>query len=138
CCGEAGSGRRLGLVGHGLRERQVLGPLSASGAPEQVVLLVRRYRCRGCEAIVMSMPRGVLRRMPSPIDTTFARTSSLARLPRPPQFRFSSRCSTSRADPTSHLLLSTPTLADPDASRGPSSWPASSPSTSPDAPAAVV
>lgn len=50
-------------MGHGVRERQVLGPLSASSEPEQVVLLVRRYRCRGCEAIVSSMPRGVLRRM---------------------------------------------------------------------------
>lgn len=50
-------------MGHGVRERQVLGPLSASGKPEQVVLLVRRYRCRGCGAIVMSMPRGMLRRM---------------------------------------------------------------------------
>lgn len=62
CCGQAGAGGRLGLVGHGLRERQVVGPQGASDPPEQVVLLVRRYRCRNCGAIVMSMPRGVLRR----------------------------------------------------------------------------
>jgi hypothetical protein len=56
-------GGPLGLVGHGIRERQVLGPLTAEGHPEALVVKLRRYRCRQCEAIVTSAPRGLLRHL---------------------------------------------------------------------------
>lgn len=63
CCGAPGAplGGRLGLVGHGIRERQVLGPCTAEGRPELIVLRLRRYRCRHCGAIVTSAPAGLLR-----------------------------------------------------------------------------
>lgn len=54
-------GGRSGLVGHGLRERQVLGPLTVAGSPEQLVVRLRRYLCRGCGAVAVSAPRGLLR-----------------------------------------------------------------------------
>jgi IstB-like ATP binding protein len=45
CCGRAGNptGKQLGIIGHGLRERQQRGPLVASGAPQMVTVQVRRY-----------------------------------------------------------------------------------------------
>ena len=50
------------IVGHGVVERQVLGP-QASGQPaEQVVVTLRRYRCRACRAVLVVGPRGLLRR----------------------------------------------------------------------------
>lgn len=62
CCGRAGSppGKQLGIIGHGLRERQQRGPLEAGGAPEVVTVQVRRYACR-CGAILMVVPRETLR-----------------------------------------------------------------------------
>jgi hypothetical protein len=54
-------GARLGLVGHGLRERQVRGPLDASGVGGFVVVRVRRFRCRTCGAVITVVPRGVVR-----------------------------------------------------------------------------
>jgi hypothetical protein len=48
-------------VGHGLVERQVRGPASATGAPESLVVALRRYRCRACKAIVVVGPRGLVR-----------------------------------------------------------------------------
>jgi len=53
----------VGLVGHGLRERVVLGPPAAGERPEELTLQLRRYRCRSCEAVVTVAPRAVLRRM---------------------------------------------------------------------------
>lgn len=50
------------LVGHGLVERQVRGPGDASGAAEQVVLRLRRYRCRTCRAVCVVGPRGLVHR----------------------------------------------------------------------------
>jgi hypothetical protein len=41
----------------------VLGPVSADGEAEQLSLRLRRYRCRGCRAVVVAAPRGVLRGM---------------------------------------------------------------------------
>jgi predicted alpha/beta hydrolase len=35
--------------------------LEAGGQPQTVVIRVRRYRCRGCGALVAVVPRGVLR-----------------------------------------------------------------------------
>ena len=65
CCGQAGAvaGKPLGLVGHGKRDRLVFGPFGPDGDAEQLIIALRRYRCRGCGAIVMSAPRGILRRM---------------------------------------------------------------------------
>jgi hypothetical protein len=62
CCGRAGhpSGKRLGIIGHGLRARQQRGPLSAGGAPQMVTVQVRRYACR-CGAILTVVPRETLR-----------------------------------------------------------------------------
>ncbi len=62
CCGAAGRplGGPLGIVGHGVRERQALGPARFEGAPEPLVVVVRRYRCRACRAILVVGPRGLL------------------------------------------------------------------------------
>ncbi len=50
------------VVGHGVVDRHVLGPSVVGGAPEQVVVQLRRYRCRACKAILMVGPRGLVRR----------------------------------------------------------------------------
>jgi hypothetical protein len=63
-CGAASRpvGRGLGLWGHGVRSRQVRGPLTAEGPPVVVAVAVRRYRCRACGTIVLVVPRGVVAR----------------------------------------------------------------------------
>jgi hypothetical protein len=53
-------GKPLVIVGHGLVERQVLGPATAAGPPEQGMVTLRRYRCRACKAILMVGPRGLV------------------------------------------------------------------------------
>ena len=50
------------LVGHGLVERQVCGPASASGEPKQERVTLRRYRCRACKAVMVVGPRGLVPR----------------------------------------------------------------------------
>ena len=62
CCGAPSRpiGHPLGLVGHGTRERQVRGPPFPGAATTQSVILVRRYRCRTCGAIITVVPRGVV------------------------------------------------------------------------------
>ena len=64
CCGAAS--RPLGgpprLVGHGVRARQLRGPVQADRDGEIVEVVLRRYRCRGCRAIVAVGPRGLVRR----------------------------------------------------------------------------
>lgn len=64
CCGAAGQplGGRLVIVGHGLVARQVRGPGGPGRAPEQGLVMLRRYRCRACDAVVVVGPRGLLRR----------------------------------------------------------------------------
>jgi hypothetical protein len=52
-------GGALGLHGHGVRDRQLRGPLAADGEPTTAVVWCRRYRCTRCGAIVLVMPRGV-------------------------------------------------------------------------------
>lgn len=52
----------MGLVGHGLRERQVRGPPDACGEAAVQVLRVRRYRCRSCGVTLTVVPRGVAAR----------------------------------------------------------------------------
>jgi len=60
-CGVAARplGARLHVVGHGVRERQVRGPLRAGRPPGLVVVRVRRFRCRVCGAVITVLPRGV-------------------------------------------------------------------------------
>lgn len=50
------------IVGHGLVERQLLGPATAAGAPERRLVTLRRYRCRACTAILVVGPRGLVAR----------------------------------------------------------------------------
>lgn len=61
-CGRASrpTGSRLGLHGHGRRERQVLGPPAPGAPPELRLVLVRRYLCTGCDASMTVVPREVL------------------------------------------------------------------------------
>jgi len=49
------------LHGHGTRERLVRGPLRPDGTPEEVEILGRRYRCQRCLAVLLVVPRGMLR-----------------------------------------------------------------------------
>lgn len=53
-------GGKLNLWGHGLRERQLRGPQEPLGSPQTVVLLLRRYQCQRCSAILTVMPQGVV------------------------------------------------------------------------------
>jgi hypothetical protein len=63
-CGAASSpvGGQIALHGHGLRERVLLGPPEAHLPPEERVARARRYRCTACRAVILVVPRGVLRR----------------------------------------------------------------------------
>jgi len=63
-CGAASRppGAPLGLVGHGVRERQVRGPTDATGEPVIRTLAVRRYRCLRCGGITTVLPRGLCAR----------------------------------------------------------------------------
>lgn len=64
CCGEASRpiGGRVVLVGHGVVERQMLGPTVLGGRPEELSVKVRRYRCRACRAVIVVGPRDLVRR----------------------------------------------------------------------------
>jgi hypothetical protein len=63
CCEAAAQplGGPLVVVGHGVVERLVLGPRVAGGDPLQVVVKLRRYRCRACGAVLVVGPRGLVR-----------------------------------------------------------------------------
>lgn len=56
-CGRAGSppGASLGIIGHGLRERQFLGPPGPGQVPKMVLLFVRRFLCQ-CGAVLTVVP----------------------------------------------------------------------------------
>jgi hypothetical protein len=54
-------GGRLVIVGHGVVERQVRGPVEAAGTPDSILVRVRRYRCRACKAVLEVGPRGLVR-----------------------------------------------------------------------------
>jgi hypothetical protein len=54
-------GGRTVVVGHGIVRRQILGPSAPSGPAEALTVLVRRYRCRACKAVIMVGPSGLLR-----------------------------------------------------------------------------
>ena len=51
----------LVVVGHGLVERQVRGPSGPHEPPVQVLVQLRRYRCRACRAVLVVGPQGLLR-----------------------------------------------------------------------------
>lgn len=50
------------IIGHGLRDRQVRGPLEHNDPPRTRVVRVRRYLCRRCDAVLVVLPRGVVAR----------------------------------------------------------------------------
>lgn len=52
-------GGPVGLHGHGLRDRQVRGPLELGEAPTETVIACRRYRCTTCGAVLLVVPRGI-------------------------------------------------------------------------------
>lgn len=54
-------GRPLGLIGHGLRARQVRGPAVYDRPPVLLVVLTRRFLCLACGAALNVTPRGLLR-----------------------------------------------------------------------------
>jgi len=55
-------GERIGLQGHGLRTRQLRGPLTPHAPPTTISIDVRRYGCQTCGAIITVIPRGMLPR----------------------------------------------------------------------------
>ena len=63
-CGKAArpAGGPLGLVGHGVRSRQLRGALEAGQAAAVHTLRVRRFRCRHCASAVTVVPRGCIPR----------------------------------------------------------------------------
>lgn len=56
------AGGALGLHGHGLRERHQWSPLEPSDTPSLIGVLLRRYLCQSCGAVVVVGPRGLVRR----------------------------------------------------------------------------
>ena len=64
CCGAPSRpiGGALGLHGHGLRDRSVLGAVTPCAEAQWLTVRVRRYRCMACSAVLTVVPRGVLRR----------------------------------------------------------------------------
>jgi hypothetical protein len=60
-CATAGRplGGPVGLHGHGVRDRQVRGPLEVTAPSTTSVIACRRYLCIGCRAVITVVPRGV-------------------------------------------------------------------------------
>jgi hypothetical protein len=63
-CPECGTAARpvggpLVLHGHGLRDRQVRGPIALGDAPTETVIGCRRYRCTACGRVTTVVPRGI-------------------------------------------------------------------------------
>jgi len=56
------AGEPVGLHGHGLRERHQWGPVELGAAAVLIGILARRYQCQACGAVVMVVPRGIVRR----------------------------------------------------------------------------
>jgi hypothetical protein len=64
CCVGCGAparepGRSLGIVGHGVRDRQQRGPTAVDAAPAVISVPVRRYLCVRCETTMTVVPREV-------------------------------------------------------------------------------
>jgi len=55
-------GKPLGVVGHGIRTRRVVGPLEPAGAPCECDIFVQRFLCRHCGAVMTVVPRELLPR----------------------------------------------------------------------------
>src|SRR6202012_2049116 len=55
-------GGRLVIVGHGVVERQVRGPIAAAAEAESIVVQGRRHRCRACKALPTVGAPGRVRR----------------------------------------------------------------------------
>jgi hypothetical protein len=53
-------GAAVGLHSHGLRARQFRGPLAPGDVPAVTVVLVRRYRCQRCRAVLTVGPAETL------------------------------------------------------------------------------
>jgi hypothetical protein len=53
------TGGALGLHGHGVRDRHVLGPPEIGLAPTTLLVVCQRYLCTACGAVVMVVPRGI-------------------------------------------------------------------------------
>jgi hypothetical protein len=67
CCRRCGRAARpvgaaLALIGHGVRERQLRGPLVAGGPPVELTLYVRRFLCRSCEQTMTVGPSALVPR----------------------------------------------------------------------------
>jgi hypothetical protein len=64
CCGAASRplGGRIVLHGHGIRRRDQWGPPDGVARPEVGEVAGRRYRCTACHALLLVLPRGMLRR----------------------------------------------------------------------------
>jgi hypothetical protein len=67
CCPWCGNASRqpgcpLGVIGHGLRERQQRGPLEPDTPPTTIVISIRRYLCVACCSVMTVVPRGMLAR----------------------------------------------------------------------------
>ena len=62
-CGAASRcpGKRLTVVGHGVRGRQLRGPTVVGREPELLDIGQRRFRCRRCRAVMVVAPGHVLR-----------------------------------------------------------------------------
>lgn len=64
-CVECGaSGRPIGaplvIHGHGVRDRQIRGPLAFDAAAVAVTVVVRRYECQACSAVMTVVPSDVI------------------------------------------------------------------------------
>lgn len=60
-CGAAGlEDRRVRLQGHGMVIRWVRGVIRDGGEPQDLDVVLRRYRCRDCGAVVRVGPRGLV------------------------------------------------------------------------------
>ena len=56
------AGGRLVVHGHGVRTRDQWGPPDATAPPEVGEVVCRRYHCLACGAVLLVVPRGILRR----------------------------------------------------------------------------
>ena len=61
------------VVGHGLRRRQLRGPVRVGGSPREIEIVQRRFRCRACSSVLVVAPTHVLRyRLFSSVAITWA------------------------------------------------------------------
>lgn len=56
CGASARVGHRIVIHGHGVRERQQRGPATSEDPPKCVVIVVRRYLCTACRAVMVVLP----------------------------------------------------------------------------------